>query len=41
MTNLKKEKTKFYRFHDDFIRKMLLRYIKDSYKQTPYIRKQI
>lgn len=36
-----KEKAKFYRFNDDFTREMLLKYIKDSYKQTPYIRKQI
>ncbi|MFV0274899.1 MAG: hypothetical protein ACK5HL_01500 [Bacilli bacterium] len=39
--SFRKEKTKFYKFNDDFTRKKLLEYIKGSYKQTPYIRKQI
>lgn len=37
----RKEKTKFYRFNDDYTRQKLIEYIKKSFKQTPTIKKQI
>ena len=41
IVSFRKEKKRFYRFNDDFTRKKLIEFIKKSYKQTPYINKQI
>jgi hypothetical protein len=37
----RKEKTKFYKFNDNYTRQKLIEYIKKLFKQTPTIKKQI